>query len=304
MSRGSILASWGLLFRAGNSVTGIFGVFLGAILATRGLPTGVDAAITSLHAFSVMAFMFSWNALNDVLDIDIDRVNHPNRPLPSGRISITAAKTGVTVTGLLSLISIFSAGYIASYGGMGLDSWLPAPIIWLVALSLLVNYESSHSVFLGLKDRGFSGNIAISLSVGLVIIFGAAGVSDPFDRRAISVFLIGFLYNLAREIVKDIEDMGGDRGRTTLAMSAGPEKARMVSWLILMATLVALLLPFAPVLEIFTDWHVIFMIPAVVSLLMVKPRLFSSEDHSAQMMIKRSMQLGLASFVVISLMPV
>jgi geranylgeranylglycerol-phosphate geranylgeranyltransferase len=238
------------------------------------------------------------------MDIDIDRVNRPNRPLPSGRISIASAKTGVIATGLLSLISIFSAGYFASYGEMGLDNWKPALIIWLVALSLLVNYESSHSVFLGLKDKGFPGNVAISLSVGLVIIFGAAGVSDPFDRRVLAVFLIGFLYNLAREIVKDIEDMDGDRGRTTLAMSVGPEKARMIAWLILMATLAALLLPFAPVLEIFNDWHVIFVIPAVVSLLMVKPRLFSSEDYSAQMMIKRSMQLGLASFVVISLMPV
>ena len=55
------------------------------------------------------------------------------------------------------------------------------------------------------------------MSVGLVIIFGAASVSDPLDQRAWAVFFVGFLYNFSREIVKDIEDMGGDKGRDTYA---------------------------------------------------------------------------------------
>ena len=60
-----------------------------------------------------------------------------------------------------------------------------------------------------MKDKGLPGNLAISLSVGLIIIFGAAGVSDPMDERAWSVFIIGLLYNLFCEIVKDIEDLDG-----------------------------------------------------------------------------------------------
>ena len=144
--------------------------------------------------------------------------------------------------------------------------------------------------------------MAISLAVGLVILFGAAGVSKPFDNRAISVFIIGFLYNLSREIVKDIEDMDGDKGRQTMAMTSGAERARMIAWMILLATLASLLLPFAPILGVFEDWQVIFVIPAVISLLLVKTKLFASEDHAAQMLIKRSMQLGLTSFFLISLL--
>ena len=87
-----------------------------------------------------------------------------------------------------------------------------------MAIFLLTNYESSSNYSLKLKEKGLPGNIAISLSVGMVILFGAAGVFDLTHPRVISLFFIGFSYNLAREIVKDIEDMGGDEGRNTLAM--------------------------------------------------------------------------------------
>ena len=103
--------------------------------------------------------------------------------------------------------------------------------------------------------------------------------------------------------MKDIEDMGGDKGRNTLAMTSGPDKARMIAWIILLITLASLLLPFAPVFGIFEDWQAIFVVPAVISLLMVKTRLFASEDLFAQILIKRSMQMGLAAFLVISLLP-
>ncbi|GIS50305.1 MAG: hypothetical protein Ct9H90mP24_5970 [Methanobacteriota archaeon] len=85
MSAYRTLAPWAELFRSGNSVTGIFGVALGSILASQGLPSGDFAIITALHCLSVMTFMFSWNALNDYMDIEIDRINRPDRPSPRGR---------------------------------------------------------------------------------------------------------------------------------------------------------------------------------------------------------------------------
>ncbi len=297
------LDSWASLFRAGNSVSGVFGVLLGSILASRGLPSGDFATITALHSISVMTFMFSWNALNDYMDIEIDRTNRPDRPLPSGAITLDSARRGIQITGLISAISLILAGYVSSAGSLGLDGWAPSLAIWSFALILLFNYESSSRFSYKMKDKGLPGNIAISLSVGLVIVFGAAGVSKPLDTRTWSVFLIGFLYNLSREIVKDIEDIDGDEGRNTFAMRAGVDKARTVAAALLALALVAILAPFLPVLHIFTDWHVIFVIPAVVSLMMVKPRLFATEDTAAQNLIKRSMQLCLFAFLVISLVP-
>lgn len=298
------LHPWMALFRAGNSFTaGIFGVLLGAILATRGLPEGDYALVTIFHSISVMTFMSSWNALNDLMDIEIDSFNRPERPIPSGEIPVKHAKIGIFLMGASSLFSIFLAGYISWSGEIGIDSWIPALVIWVVALALLFHYESPSKFSLKMKDKGLPGNFAISLSVGLVFIFGAAGVSEPLDPRAWAVFFVGFFYNLSREIVKDVEDLGGDKGRNTYAISRGPEKARFLAWIVLIIGLISLLFPFVPSIGIFTDWHVAFVIPAVVTLLLVKPKLFAAEDRAAQKMIKRSMQLCLVAFLVISIIP-
>ena len=300
MGNSGVMGSWWVLFRAGNSTTGVLGVLLGSMLALGGLPEGKLASITALQAISVWTFMCSWNALNDYLDLEIDRVNRPDRPLPSGAISEASAKGGIALMMAASLLSIVGALGIAKDIEGEVEGWYPAVVIWIGALFLLTNYESSSSYSLRLKERGLPGNVAISLSVGMVVLFGSAGVFDPFNPRTWSVFVVGVLYNLAREIVKDIEDMEGDKGRNTYAMRAGPEKARTVAWVILLLTLASLLMPFGT--GVFPELHLLGVIPAVVLLLTVKGRLMTSEDHAAQQLIKKSMYLALAAFLGSSLL--
>ena len=237
VSSSGAMGSWWVLFRAGNSTTGVLGVFLGSMLALGGLPDGQIAWITLLQAISVWSFMCSWNALNDYLDLEIDRINRPSRPLPSGAISEASAKRGIALMMAVSLLSIAGAISIARDQPEGIEGWYPALVIWLGALFLLANYESTGSYSLRLKERGLPGNIAISLSVGMVVLFGAAGVFEPYNERAWAMFAAGVLYTLAREIVKDIEDMEGDEGRNTYAMRVGPEKARIVAWILPQKTL-------------------------------------------------------------------
>ena len=270
------------------------------MLALGGLPEGKLASITALQAISVWAFMCSWNALNDYLDLEIDRVNRPDRPLPSGAISEPSAKRGIALMMATSLLSIAGALGIARGLEGGAEEWYPTVVIWAGALFLLTNYESSGPYSLRLKDRGLPGNVAISLSVGMLVLFGAAGVFEPFNLRAWSMFVVGVLYTLAREIVKDIEDMEGDKGRSTYAMRVGPEKARTVAWVILLLTLASLLMPFG--IGVFPELHLLGVIPAVMLLLMVKGRLMASEDHAAQQLIKKSMYLALAAFLGSSLL--
>ena len=296
----STLGPWFTLFRAGNSTFGIFGVFLGAMMALGGFPSGDLATITVLQATSVWAFMCSWNALNDYLDLEIDKVNRPERPLPSGDISVEAARKVIAAMMAISILSILGSMSFAIEFSGGLEDWYPALFIWITALFLLVNYESSGGYSLRLKDRGLPGNIAISLSVGMVVLFGAAGVFEPFSERAWALFFVGVLYNLAREIVKDIEDMEGDEGRNTYVMRVGSQRARTVAWVLLILTLLSILLPFG--IGIFPELHLIVVIPSVVLLLMVKPKLMTGEDRAAQMLIKRSMYLALAAFLTSSLM--
>jgi geranylgeranylglycerol-phosphate geranylgeranyltransferase len=299
MSVRSSVGSWFTLFRFGNSLTGLIGVIFGSLLALDQIPTGDLASITILHGLSVWAFMCSWNALNDILDVEIDKLNQPNRPLPSGDISLNNAKILTAILMCFSLFCLVYAGYISSSIEDGFENWAPSILIWLLAIFLLTNYESSSNYSLKLKDRGLPGNFAISLSVGMVILFGAAGVFEPTEPRVLSLFFIGLSYNLAREIVKDIEDMEGDEGRNTLAMRIGVEKARVLAWLILLLTMVSILAPFA--LEIFPAIHLLLIIPGLMTIFLVKRKLAYAEDRNAQKLIKRSLQLTLIGFIVSSL---
>lgn len=299
MSVRSSVGSWFTLFRFGNSLTGLIGVIFGSLLALDQIPTGDLASITILHGLSVWAFMCSWNALNDILDVEIDKLNQPNRPLPSGDISLNNAKILTAILMCFSLFCLVYAGYISSSIEEGFENWAPSILIWLLAIFLLTNYESSSNYSLKLKDRGLPGNFAISLSVGMVILFGAAGVFEPTEPRVLSLFFIGLSYNLAREIVKDIEDMGGDEGRNTLAMRIGVEKTRILAWMILLFTMVVILAPFA--LEIFPPNHLLLVIPGLMVIFLVKRKLAYAEDRNAQRLIKKSLQLTLLGLIISSL---
>ena len=299
MSDQSTIGSWFTLFRFGNSLTGLIGVFFGSLLALGEIPQGDFALITILHGLSVWAFMCSWNALNDILDVEIDKENKPDRPLPSGIISVNHAKMVTSSLMLISFVSLILAGYISTNFENGFENWAPSILIWLMAIFLLINYESSSNFSLKLKDRGLPGNIAISLSVGMVILFGGAGVFDFTNSRVISLFTIGFTYNLAREIIKDIEDIDGDKGRNTLAMRIGVEKTRLVAWVILLFTMFSLLAPFA--LEIFPLEHLILITPGLLILFQVKRKLAFSEDRNAQLLIKRSLQFSLLGLIISAL---
>jgi len=293
---GSGLA-WLTLFRIGNTLTGVIGVFLGAIVALGELPTGKLAVITILQAISVLCFMASWNALNDIFDLEIDRINRPDRPLPSGLISVSSAKIVTSVMMVTSLICMLLAWFTVDSMGHEFSDWAPSLVIWIIALFLLANYEFPNS--LRLKDRGLPGNIAISISVGLVAVFGAAGVLQPYNHRAWSLFLVGVFYNTSREVVKDIEDMEGDEGRNTLAMRVGADSARTTAWVLSLLALAAVIMPFA--FEVFPPLHVVLTIPAVISLMLVKSKLLNSEDHEASSLLKKSMTLCLAAFLASSL---
>ena len=294
-----MVRDWLDLFRAGNCVTGFVGVFLGAILTLEDFPTGDNLKITTFLALSVYSFMASWNALNDYLDLEIDKINRPDRPLPSGRISQSLALTAIILTCLISFVSLFLAGQIANAMTENFEDWYPTIFIWVIALTLLVNYEDDR-ILLGLKNRGLPGNLAISISVGLVVLFGAAGLFEPLNERAVSLFFIGTLYNLSREIIKDVEDMDGDEGRNTYAMRVGAENARLTSWVILLITLVALLTPFA--LGIFELLHIIFIAPGLFTLMSVKKHIYLAEDTSASRLIKISMTLTMIGLILAALM--
>ncbi len=185
-------------------------IFAGVLITIYvGLKGFSSLKLTLLTAFAAVSIAAGGNAINDYYDIDIDVINRPNRPLPSGKIK---PKT-IWVFSILLFI-------------LGISFSLLLPLLNLVIAVI-------NSILLGLyasklKRSGFFGNLLISYLVASVFIFSAAAIG----KLLIGVFLaiVAFFTNAAREILKDMEDVKGDKlfGAKTFPMLEGRKKSVVV----------------------------------------------------------------------------
>ena len=142
-----------------------------------------------MAAITVLLITISTNAWNDYIDIEIDRVNKPERPLPAGRISPRGALIFSFAGTALSLIT---AAFINQ----------PAFFIALGSNILLYLYSWK------LKCSVLFGNVAVATIIALCFIFGgvAAGNIQPTLMLAVTVFFA----MMGREILKTMADHKGD----------------------------------------------------------------------------------------------
>ena len=113
-----------------------------------------------------------------------------------------------------------------------------------------------------LKTKCLIGNIAISFLTGLCFVFGGIAV----DQITISVYLgfFAFLMTMAREIVKDMEDMVGDKkeGATTLPILYGQRNSSIIaSFFMIIASLTSPILYF---IGIFSIYYLIILLIAII----------------------------------------
>jgi 4-hydroxybenzoate polyprenyltransferase len=160
------------------------------------------------------------NALNQIYDLDIDRVNKPKRPIPTGRISITEAWWFSVVTYALALVL----------------AWLVAPggrheCYWLVAVAVVCTLLYSVPPF-RTKRLGIWANVTIAIPRG--VLLKVAGWSSVKTIAGIEPWYIGAIFGLfllGATTTKDFADMEGDRrgGCRTLPIQYGVRRA---AWMI------------------------------------------------------------------------
>lgn len=261
------------LFRIGNVVMGIIGVAVASFMASG---TGIVDHWTGLLISVAVVFMFisGGNALNDSIDAEIDKTAHPERPVPSGRMTAEQArKIGIAMLAGSVLASLLT-----------LDPVCVA--IVAVACVLMVSYE------LFLKQRGFVGNLTIATLTGMTFLMGGAVVSNAEGNIVVAV--MAMLVSVGREISKDIEDMESDEGRVTLPMRIGVRRAAAVASVFFVAGPV---LSVAPMV-----WHTY---GALYYLVIVADALFVycackvfSDPHAAQSTAKKAMLIALVAFIL------
>ncbi len=220
------LSAYIRLLRPLNLAITLTGVVLGGVLAAGVailLPVPDRALVLATAAAVLIAA--GGNAVNDLFDERIDRVNRPDRPLPSGQVS----REGVRAVWLAATAS-----------GIFLATLVSTSHLLMAAAAALVLYFYSRR----LKGTAFAGNVSIALLVALALVFGGWAAGAPGEALVGAGF--AFLTTFGRECIKDIEDLYGDvhGGVRTAAGRFGIEASRRVAAAALLVTVLLTPLPF------------------------------------------------------------
>jgi geranylgeranylglycerol-phosphate geranylgeranyltransferase len=221
-----------------TSLSGALAVVLGGYVAGTGEWFNVALAV-----IVTLMGAASGNAWNDYQDIEIDKVNQPGRPLPSGQVSPELVKRySFIMAALAVLISIFIN---------------PAAfVITFVANILLFIYSWK------LKSTVLIGNLIIALVSAMSVVFGGVAAGNP--RPTFWLFLIIFVAILGREVLKTMADYDGDLSENVRTISTvwGKRAARIVFYILALAALVTMLVPY--ILEIYKPIYGVIVLVGVV----------------------------------------
>jgi 4-hydroxybenzoate polyprenyltransferase len=200
------------------------GVVSGAVTAAGADPVEPwsSALVTYPLIGALMAAVLNAgsNALNQIYDFEIDRINKPRRPLPSRRLSLTEAW-------------VFT---MAAYAVALWLAWMIAPAgrreaFWIVVAAAVFTYLYSVPPF-RTKQFGIWANVTIAIPRGVLLkVAGWATVKTVFGLEPWFIGAIFGLFLLGASTTKDFADMEGDRrgGCRTLPIIYGVTRA---AWMI------------------------------------------------------------------------
>ena len=229
------------LTRFEHAIMLAFAVLIAETIIFNGLPPFNMVLLLSLLVplFSEMGSF----ALNDYFDIETDKVNKKkDRPLVNGSLTPQFAL-------YFSMISLL---------GSILFAYFINQIAFLIALAfnlaaILYNWK--------LKDLPLIGNVYIALTMAIPFIFGNFVFSASLSIMAVVLAALGFVAGLAREIIKSVQDMEGDkkaRKSKTLPIVIGKKPSLIIAIILYLAFVPLSILPF--VLGLKTDTAAIVLV--------------------------------------------
>jgi geranylgeranylglycerol-phosphate geranylgeranyltransferase len=167
------------------------------------------------------------NVINDYYDAAIDAINRPDRPIPSGQVSRQAAFRYAVI--------LFAAGVAASVFTN------PICLAFAVFNALLLFVYAAR-----LKSMPLVGNVAVAYLSGSMFLFGGAFAGIEGLLHLLPIAVMTFLAMMARELLKDAEDVEGDEagGASTLPIRIGVKKTAYCAFAFALLSVVASLAPF------------------------------------------------------------
>ncbi len=199
------------IIRIANSLMVGFAVLVGLAIVYGREVYRLDPAILTLSYLTGFFISASSMILNDIVDIEIDKINQPERPLVKGDITLREAWACYVITGLAGLVA---SAYI------GFWSLIVALSGWIVG-SL---YDAWG------KKSGFPGNVMVAFATSLPFPYALA-VAGVLEKTILVYWSMVFLTVLGREIIKDIADVTGDKaaGVKSLPIILGAHSAAKIA---------------------------------------------------------------------------
>jgi len=199
------------LIRPANSILVGFAVIVGIAVTSNNYHE--IFTLRSFFGFLTGFFISSFSMVsNDIYDVEVDRVNAPERPIPSGIVSISTAK--------IYCVILLAAGLISS-------AILGPVTLGIAALFAVIGWYYN---FQG-KKSGLFGNSLVALSLAIPYIFGSVELGDYHVNLGYILALTSFLAGMGREVLKGISDVEGDKLRSvrTVAASQGTKTAKRLT---------------------------------------------------------------------------
>lgn len=178
--------------------------------------------------------------INDYYDREIDAVNEPSRPIPSGLIKPKEALAFAFSLTLLGLVAAFLTN---------------TTVISCFATALFFWFISATYVTVG-KRTGLLGNFLVSACVSAPFVYGSLTAVNEIKPNIWIFVSMVFLSNTGREITKGIVDIQGDKARNvkTLAVRYGERKAAVAAATFYL--LAVALTPLPPLLHLVSVWFI------------------------------------------------
>ena len=232
-----------------------------------------------LAAISAAFVGAAGNVYNDIRDIEIDKVNRPNRVLPKGLISVNNAQN-------IYLTFVALSFFISSFIN------LSALIVVVSATIVIFIYSYKF------KQIPLLGNFVVALTVGFAFIYGGIAV-DNWDG-AIFPALFAFFINLIRELVKDIEDTEGDKQNNVITYPSrfGIKKTNRLILILTMVFIVVIIIPIY--LKVYTQIFAFIIFFLVIPLLIyfvisIHSNSTKKNISKLSLVLKLNMIIGLAA---------
>lgn len=220
--------------------------------------------------------------LNDYFDREIDAINEPQRPIPSGTVTGQEALSFALVLASLGLLASARTG-------------IATLLIAALSLLIMVSYNAR------IKKTGLLGNMFVSMNVAIPFIYGGFAVARP--NWAVTIFaLLAFLSSVGREIVKGISDVPGDtsRGVRSIAATKGNKVAAKYGATFFVAAVLLSVLP--PLLGLVTYLYIPLVIICDIGFLLTTYSILSNSTAQSAKRNKKYVLLwmlfGLLAFLM------